>query len=274
MAICKMCGWNNPEGANLCKKCSAALSHDVFISYSRKDYVDDKGDVLAHNILTKIKVGSFLYMRTFFFLFLTSLFNCIYAQDVMRIHYKNGGYSDVPLEDIDSLTFVKKGDASTQKDDDYLIGSWLWGNPEAGYYELLTFNENHTYTGYDNYFTYGFDTITYGLYSYYGTMLTLQSNGFGYQRRYNWFVTTLTDNALGVITKMGTFTYYKLQSMVIKMKVGESIQYGEDENIVFADGVIVNLSDSTLYGASQGVTYILKHAISSNIIGAYKVIVE
>lgn len=116
--------------------------------------------------------------------------------------------------------------------------------------------------------------MTYGLYSHYGAMLTLQSNGFGYQRRYNWFVTTLTENALEVMTKMGAFTYYKLQSTVIKLKIGESVQYGEDENIVFADGVTVNLSDGTLHGASHGVTYILKHVISSNIIEAYKVIVE
>lgn len=29
--------------------------HDVFISYSRKDYVDEQGNVLPDNILSKIK---------------------------------------------------------------------------------------------------------------------------------------------------------------------------------------------------------------------------
>lgn len=55
MARCKMCGWPCPEGAEQCVKCGATLSHDVFISYSRRDYVNDKGDVLPNNMLTKIK---------------------------------------------------------------------------------------------------------------------------------------------------------------------------------------------------------------------------
>ena len=31
------------------------MKYDVFISYSRKDYVDDKGNVLPNNMLSKIK---------------------------------------------------------------------------------------------------------------------------------------------------------------------------------------------------------------------------
>lgn len=78
----------------------------------------------------------------------------------MRIHYKNGGHSDVAIEQVDSITFIKGGDVPAAEVS--LIGSWLWGSQEQGYYELLTFNGDHTYTGYDNYFSYGFDTMTYG----------------------------------------------------------------------------------------------------------------
>ena len=101
-----------------------------------------------------------------------------------------------------------------------LVESWLWRDSDAGYYELLTFNEDKTYTGYDNYFTYGFDTMTYGWYAQVGAMLTLQSNGYGYNRRYNWFVMALTGNALDVMTKMGRFTYYRLQPEVIHLQAG------------------------------------------------------
>ena len=101
------------------------------------------------------------------------------AQTHMRIHHKGGGYSDVATEQIDSITFVDGSDVSPVEGS--LTGSWLWGDTEAGYYELLTFNEDKTYTGYDNYFMYGFDTMTYGWYAQVGAMLTLQSNGFGHK---------------------------------------------------------------------------------------------
>ena len=179
----------------------------------------------------------------------------------------------MPLADVDSLTFVKDGDVCTQKDNAELTGSWLWGNSETGYYELLTFNDNHTYTGYDNYFVYGFDTQTYGWFSQHGAMLTLQSNGFGYQRRYNWYVTALTENALEVITRMGTFIYYKLQPEVIRLQVGDTLPY-EDENIIFADDVITKSEGNNLVGVTQGVTYILKKESAPNTIYAYKVIIE
>jgi len=74
---------------------------------------------------------------------------------------------------------------------------------------LLTFSEDHTYTGYDNYFAYGFDTMTYGWWGQIETVLTLQSNGYGYQRRYNWYVTfcrsVLKENAWG---RLYSLTYF------------------------------------------------------------------
>lgn len=53
--ICSNCGWCNPDGSRRCEKCNTSLTYDVFISYSRKDYVDDVGNVLDDNILSKIK---------------------------------------------------------------------------------------------------------------------------------------------------------------------------------------------------------------------------
>ena len=142
----------------------------------------------------------------------------IHAQTHMRIHHKGGGQSDVAIEQIDSITFVDGSDVPVNEGN--LVGSWLWGDSDAGYYELLTFNEDKTYTVYDNYFTYGFDTMTYGWYAQVGAMLTLQSNGFGYNRRYNWFVMALTENALAVMTRMGCFTYYRLQPEVLHLQAG------------------------------------------------------
>ena len=138
------------------------------------------------------------------------------AQNTMRVHYKDGGELDLFIAKIDSVTFVEK---TTSEESASLTGVWLWGNQEQGYYELITINEDHTYTGYDNYFSYGFDTMTYGWWAQMGAMLTLQSNGFGYQRRYNWYITELTVNALGMMTKMGPFTYYKLQPETLRLQL-------------------------------------------------------
>ena len=194
------------------------------------------------------------------------------AQNTMRIHNIDGNHTDVPVAQIDSITFIVDDVLPVVAE---LSGNWLWGNVEQGYYELLTFNEDHTYTGYDNYFTYGFDTMTYGWWGQIGAMLTLQSNGYGYRRRYNWYITELTENALGVMTKMGPFMYYRLQSEVIMLRVGEEpLTCSGGDSFVFADGVVTKISDSKLLGLTKGMTYIQKYIAATESILAYKVIVE
>ena len=194
------------------------------------------------------------------------------AQNTMRIHYKDGTKQDISISQIDSVTFVDK---EVPEDNVSLTGSWLWGNKDVGYYELLTFSEDHTYTGYDNYFSYGFDTMTYGWFSWYGNMLTLQSNGYGYQRRYNWFIMGLTSNALEVMTKMGAYTYYKLQPEEIYVSESELYTgFADGCSIVFADEVIVRAEENKLQGLIQGSTYILVRKASDDKILAYKVIVN
>ena len=196
-----------------------------------------------------------------------------FAQKVMRINFKDDNHSDIPISQIDSITFVDGSDLPENKGS--LVGSWLWGDAEEGYYELLTFNEDKTYTGYDNYFTYGFDTMTYGWYMQMGSMLTLQSNGYGYNRRYNWFVMGLTDNALDVMTKMGRFVYYKLQPEVLHLQAGgESLACGNGDSFVFADEVVASIVEGGLQGKAKGTTYVLKNIANSSQIVAYKVIVE
>lgn len=194
------------------------------------------------------------------------------AQDNMRIHYRNGGHSDVAIEQVDSITFVKGSDAPAVEVS--LIGAWLWGNKEQGYYELLTINDDHTYTGYDNYFSYGFDLMTYGWWAQIGAMITLQSNGFGYQRRYNWYITELTENALGVMTKMGAFTYYKLQPQILHLQLNGTLACEDSDSFVFADGVTATIQDNRLVGLAAGVTYVQKYIAGSDAIFSYKVMVE
>lgn len=195
------------------------------------------------------------------------------AQDYMRIHHKSGGYSDVAIEQIDSITFV--GGSDVPDSEGSLVGSWLWGDAEAGYYELLTFNDDKTYTGYDNYFTYGFDMMTYGWYIHMGGILTLQSNGFGYQRRYNWFILGLTDNALDLMTKMGQYTYYRLQPEVLHLQAGgEPLTCKNGDYFLFADDVVTSIVDGDLQGKTNGTTYVQKYISKTNQIVAYKVVVE
>ena len=197
----------------------------------------------------------------------------VLAQNIMRIHGRDGVY-DVRTENVDSITFVDADTLTVVEAE--LVGDWFWGDTEAGYYELLTFNadKTKTYTGYDNYFTYGFDTTTYGFYSQYGAMLTLWSNGFGYNRRFNWYITGLTQNALEVMTKMGPFTYYRILPEIIHVHMGSYVECGVGEELLFADGVKVSIEGNKLHGISEGATYVIKYNALLNITYAYKVVVE
>ena len=117
--------------------------------------------------------------------------------------------------------------------------------------------------------------MTYGWYAQVGSMLTLQSNGFGYNRRYNWFVMGLTENALDVMTRMGRFTYYWLQPEVLHLQAsGEPLGCDGGDRFVFADGVIVSIIDGKLQGVSRGTTYVQKYVAETNCIVGYKVEVE
>lgn len=51
---CKNCGWPNAADRENCEKCYAPLSTDVFISYSRKDYVVN-GKPITNSVISKIK---------------------------------------------------------------------------------------------------------------------------------------------------------------------------------------------------------------------------
>lgn len=194
------------------------------------------------------------------------------VQNTMRISYTDGNTLEIPIGQIDSISFIEKTADSFEAS---ITDAWFWGSQEQGYYEVLIFNEDRTYTGYDNYFSYGFDTMTYGYWGQIGAMLTLQSNGFGYQRRYNWYIADLTENALAVMTKMGPFTYYRLHPDTIHLKVGESMPCDNGESFIFADGVTVIIADDgALAGVLPGTTYVEKYITLTNSIFAYKVIVK
>lgn len=213
-------------------------------------------------------------MNRLYVLLILSVFLChkMIAQTTMCINYKDGSVYEVPIERIDSITFIEKKDAQNEAT---LIGEWLWGSKEKGYYEVLTFNEDRTYTGYDYYLEYGFDTWTYGMYMANGIMLNLWFNGYGYRRTYRWFVSALTENALEVMTQMGGFTYYRVQPEIYSLKVGEeSYECSGGDYYAFTDGAKVSNNEGRLKGISEGVSYILKYDAKSGLIMAYNVIVE
>lgn len=194
------------------------------------------------------------------------------AQNMMRINYNDGSVYEIPMKRIDSITFVEKTEVSNEV---ALVGEWFWGNKEKGYYEVLTFNDDKSYTGYDYYLEYGFDTWTYGTYWANGVLLNLWSNGYGYHRIYRWFVTALTENALEVMTQMGSFTYYRIQPEVYSLKIGEESYICEDgDYYIFTDGVKVLDNGGKLKGIGEGTSYILKYLADTGLIKAYKVIVE
>lgn len=197
----------------------------------------------------------------------------IWAQNVMQITYKDGSVAEIPVERIDSITFVEKTTIPTTAAT--LEGRWFWGKTQAGYCELLTINADRTYTGYDLYLDYGFDSQTYGTWTQNGIMLNLWSNGYGYKRIYRWFIMGLTENALEVMTQMGNFIYYRVQPEVIRLKVGGTpLTAGSDEQFVFADGIYASITDGQLQGLRAGTTYVQRLTVSTNTIRAYQVIVE
>ena len=194
------------------------------------------------------------------------------AQNTMRINFKDGCVYEIPIERIDSITFVER---NVEQEEVSLIGEWLWGSKEKGYYEMLTFNEDKTYTGYDYYLEYGFDTWTCGTYMANGNILNLWSNGYGYRRAYRWFLTGLTENALEVMSQMGSFIYYRIQPEVYSLKIGEESYVCKDgDYFIFGDGVKVLDDEVKLKGICEGTTYTLKYNAESGLIMAYKVIVE
>jgi len=106
-------------------------------------------------------------------------------------------------------------------------------------------------------------------------MLTLQSNGFGYQYIYRWFITGLTGNALEVMTRTGSFTYYKLQPEVLYVNQAETYTgFSDGDTIIFADGVTVIAEGNQLQGLVSGTTYVLLKKAADNKVLAYKVIVR
>ena len=193
------------------------------------------------------------------------------AQNTMRIHYNDGVKQDILIDQIEYVSFVEKSEPAEEYS---LVGTWMWGRTERGYYEVLTFNEDATYLGYDYYMDYGFDTNTYGTYYHNGIMLNLWSNGYGYRRIYRWFVTSLTENALEVMTQMGSFVYYRVQPGIVTLKVGEQKECEEGCAYVFADGMHVGIEGNKLRGKMPGVSYVQKYNAAENVITAHKVMVE
>ena len=129
------------------------------------------------------------------------------AQSMMRVHLHGRNPVDFPVGQIDSVTFATVEEEPVQKGT--LAGTWYWEGREQGYSETLTFNADGTFTCLDHYFDYGLDSSTYGIYMFFGSMLSMRSNGYGYSRFYQWMVTELTAKRLKVLTRMGSFTYMR-----------------------------------------------------------------
>lgn len=130
------------------------------------------------------------------------------AQNTMRVTQKDGAVLDLPIANVDNITFVT---VEEQEGAISICGTWKWVGVEEGYSETLTFNADGTFTCVDNFFAYGFDNQTYGTYMFFGSMLNMRSNGYGYSRFYQWMVTELTEEKLTVLTKMGSFTYTRVK---------------------------------------------------------------
>ena len=194
------------------------------------------------------------------------------AQNTMRIAYKDGTVQDIDITRVDSITFT---DMPQQEQETTIVGEWMWGGTVEGYYEVITFDSGRTYTALDCFFDYGYTNHTYGTYTYSGIMLNLFSNGIGYNRIHRWFVTFLSDHVLEVMTKMGSFTYYRVEPEVIRLKAGdEGLACGGNETWSFADSTTAGIRDGKLVGIMAGTTYVQQYNSATGSTKALKVIVE
>ena len=75
------------------------------------------------------------------------------------------------------------------------------------------------------------------------------------------------------MTKMGQFTYYKVQSEVLMLQVNGMLTCKEGDSFVFADGARATIQDNKLVGLMLGETYIQKYIAASKQILSYKLIV-
>lgn len=130
------------------------------------------------------------------------------AQNVMRIALSDGKLMEIPVAQIDSVSFVTVEEEAAPTVS--LVGTWYWENQLWGYSETVNFNADGSFTCVDHFFEYGFDTSTYGTYYLFGSILNIHSNGYGYNRFYQWMVMELTESKLTVMTPEGSFTYTRL----------------------------------------------------------------
>ena len=75
------------------------------------------------------------------------------------------------------------------------------------------------------------------------------------------------------MTKMGPFTYYKVQPEMLTLQVNGTLTCQEGDSFVFADGVRATIQDNKLVGLISGETYIQKYIAASKQILSYKLIV-
>ena len=75
------------------------------------------------------------------------------------------------------------------------------------------------------------------------------------------------------MTKMGQFTYYKVQPETLNLQVNGTLTCQEGDSFIFADGVRATIQDNKLVGLSAGETYIQKYIAASKSIVSYKLIV-
>lgn len=127
------------------------------------------------------------------------------AQNTMRIHLKDGTPLDIPLENVDSISFIEVEQEQTEKAT--IVGTWYWESKEDGYSETLTFNADGSFFCVAHYFSLGFETNTYGFYNLFGSTLKLWTNGYGIGRFQHWMIAELNESKMTVLTRMGSFTY-------------------------------------------------------------------
>jgi len=199
------------------------------------------------------------------------------AQNTMRVNRVDGTYVDIPVSDIEDVTFINQenpvGEAT-------LAGQWLWGSKSEGYFELLTFNEDGSFIGYDKYFEFGTTYNMYGTYTRIGSILNLRFTmqgygvGAGYTYRYQLLIQDLTEYDLSVMTQYENYTYSRLQKEVFKLSKNQTLKCSDGDYFVFADDDFLSGTNTELKAINTGTTYILKYLSSKNHILAYKVVVE
>lgn len=213
-------------------------------------------------------------MRKFLLLFLVLLTGLhALGQQKVRITLTNGWTRDIPVENIQDMSFVQTNDT-----DFSLVGEWVFADKSQNLCTAINFHEDGLLQEYVF-----FDSpplpesfIVAGAYQYRDGFLLMKLAIDPTVGKYTVSRTSDTEFTLGSLgTTLSNDLYYKVVNEIGLQTNGDTIAVGNSENeILYVDDFYVGVKDNRIYGKKVGTGYIIVQDKTTNKKMAYKINVE